>query len=81
MESIKYGRAVISTSIGAEGLRFENGTEIMIADTPSDFIVALTKLITDKPFADRLVARSTKKLDNLYTQEALDRIYYEMIDC
>lgn len=32
------GKAVITTSIGAEGLDVTNGKNIFIGDTPSDFI-------------------------------------------
>jgi polysaccharide biosynthesis protein PslH len=48
---------VVSTSIGAEGLPLENGTEILLADDPEDFANAVVRVLTDSVTADHL-ARS-----------------------
>jgi glycosyltransferase involved in cell wall biosynthesis len=37
IEGMAYGKAIVSTSIGAEGIRIENGKNILIADKAADF--------------------------------------------
>lgn len=37
LEALALGRAVVSTTIGAEGLDLRDGEDILLADTPQDF--------------------------------------------
>lgn len=46
-EAMGMGRAVVSTTIGAEGLPVENGREIVLADTPETFAAEVLSLIRD----------------------------------
>lgn len=48
IEAMALGRTVISTSIGAEGINYENNKNIFIADTPEEWINILHKLSEDK---------------------------------
>jgi glycosyltransferase involved in cell wall biosynthesis len=43
-EAMNYGKPVISTSIGAEGLPFEHNKELLIADTADAFITTIETL-------------------------------------
>ena len=47
-EAMGMGRAVVSTSIGAEGLPLQNGTEIVLADEPEHFADEVVRLITNE---------------------------------
>ena len=49
-EAMAMGKAVVSTTIGAEGLPVTNGTHVMVADDPASFARAVVVLIRD---ADR----------------------------
>lgn len=44
-EAMAMGKAVVSTSIGAEGLHFRNGQEIRLADGSAGFAEAVTELL------------------------------------
>ena len=46
-EAMAMGKAVVSTSIGAEGLDVERGHDLMIADDPSDFADCVLRLLRD----------------------------------
>jgi glycosyltransferase involved in cell wall biosynthesis len=46
-EAMAAGRAVVSTTIGAEGLPTENGRHILLADTPQEFADAVIKVLRD----------------------------------
>jgi glycosyltransferase involved in cell wall biosynthesis len=44
LEAMAYGRPVVSTSMGAEGLGLDDGTHLLLADTMIEFAKALTDL-------------------------------------
>jgi glycosyltransferase involved in cell wall biosynthesis len=44
-EAMAMGKAIVSTSIGAEGLPVRSGQNIMIADTPETFATAVVELL------------------------------------
>ena len=49
-EAMAAGRAIVSTSIGAEGLDVSNGRDIVLSDTPHEFARSVISLLKD---ADR----------------------------
>lgn len=46
-EAMAMGKALVSTSIGAEGLSFENGRDLLLADDASSFTEAILLLLRD----------------------------------
>jgi sugar transferase (PEP-CTERM/EpsH1 system associated) len=46
-EAMAMGKAVVSTSVGAEGLAVRSGENIVLADTPNDFAQAVISLLRD----------------------------------
>jgi glycosyltransferase involved in cell wall biosynthesis len=46
-EALSMGKAVVSTSVGAEGLALESGRHFLAADTAHDFAHAVTRLLRD----------------------------------
>jgi len=46
-EAMAMGKALVSTSIGAEGLTFQNGRDLLLADDASAFAEALLLLLRD----------------------------------
>ena len=46
-EAMAAGKAVVSTSIGAEGLDVHHGRDIILADSPEDFARAVVALLLD----------------------------------
>ncbi len=46
-EAMAMGKALVSTSIGAEGLSFENGRDLLLADDASSFAEAVLLLVRD----------------------------------
>jgi glycosyltransferase involved in cell wall biosynthesis len=47
VEALAAGKPVVTTSIGAEGLRVEHGRHVLIADKPDDFAAAVVRLLRD----------------------------------
>lgn len=48
IEGMAYGKAIVSTSVGAEGINYTNGKNLIIADLPKDFIKAVVDLLKDE---------------------------------
>lgn len=45
IEGMSYGKAIVSTRIGAEGIPVTHGENILLADTPDDFSAAVIDLL------------------------------------
>jgi glycosyltransferase involved in cell wall biosynthesis len=53
-EAMGAGKAVVSTTIGAEGLAVVDGRDILLADTPAAFSAAVIRLLQDSNERRRL---------------------------
>jgi glycosyltransferase involved in cell wall biosynthesis len=54
VEGFAYGKAIITTSIGAEGIPYRQGHDVLIADTAGDFAAAIVTLLSDAVYKERL---------------------------
>lgn len=46
IEGLAFGKAIVSTRIGAEGIPIINGKHILLADTPDEFVNAIDHLLS-----------------------------------
>jgi len=53
-EAMSMGKAVVSTSVGAEGLPVQTGENIVLADAPNDFASSVITLLRDSNQRHRL---------------------------
>lgn len=60
LEAFSFGRPVVSTPIGAEGLAVKPGRELLIADNPCDFAEACMQLLDSPRKAERLVEEAAR---------------------
>jgi glycosyltransferase involved in cell wall biosynthesis len=44
---MSYGKPIISTSVGAEGIGAVEGEHLMIADSPEDFVRTIIEVLND----------------------------------
>jgi glycosyltransferase involved in cell wall biosynthesis len=65
IEGMALGKAIISTSIGAEGIHYTDGEDILIADDAAGFLEAVQKCFSSKEFCNGL----GKKARQLILQE------------
>lgn len=45
IEGMAYGKPIVSTTIGAEGIPVSDGINSLLKDTPEDFAIAITGLL------------------------------------
>jgi glycosyltransferase involved in cell wall biosynthesis len=73
LESGAMRKAIVSTSIGAEGLDFEPGKEILIADTPAIFARDVIELLRDPARRKMLGEAARNRVLQDYDRTALER--------
>lgn len=71
LDAMAMGKAIVSTTVGAEGLQYEAGKHMLIADDPREFADCVTKLMNDNLLR--------KKLSVAARQLALDEYSWEVI--
>jgi|WetSurMetagenome_2_1015567.scaffolds.fasta_scaffold13484_3 polysaccharide biosynthesis protein PslH len=54
LEFLAYGKAVVTTRVGAEGISVRHGEELIIADTPEEFASGVALLLRDGKTRERL---------------------------
>jgi glycosyltransferase involved in cell wall biosynthesis len=79
LEAMAAGKAVVSTTIGAEGLALTPGRDVVVADRPQEFAAAVRALRADPARAARLGRAARALVEARYRWEAclapLERLY------
>jgi polysaccharide biosynthesis protein PslH len=57
-EAMAMEKAVVSTTVGAEGLPLSDGVELLLADEPAAFARAVVRVLTDSAYANELGQRA-----------------------
>ena len=81
-EALAMGKAVVSTTIGAEGLPVTAGKDILIADDPDSFAAAVAALVRDDALRRQLESAARRLVAERYDwsavaldfERALDRV-------
>ena len=66
LEAMSLGKTVVATTIAAEGIMYTEGQDIIIADTPEEFALAVKRLIEDKEYCDRIGENARKLIKEKY---------------
>jgi glycosyltransferase involved in cell wall biosynthesis len=66
-EAMAMGKAVVSTTVGAEGLPVRDGENIVLADTPGDFAASVISLLHDSNQRRRLGASARALVQEKYS--------------
>jgi glycosyltransferase involved in cell wall biosynthesis len=84
VEAMAMGKAIVSTSLGAEGIEAIAGRDLLIADEPAAFADAVIRLLAEPGLNER-IGRSARQLAvDRYAwrsaADALDRFYHQLLD-
>ena len=84
IESMAMGKAVIATSIGAEGINYSPGENIVIADSEKEFVKAVKKLYKNKELALSIGRNARKLVKNEHnikeTSKQLEQFYQSLLN-
>ena len=80
LEALAMERPVISTSVGAEGLELEDGRDILIADSPQEFVARIETLVANPDLQLRLGRNGRKVVEAVYgwdaAAEKLEQVWF-----
>jgi glycosyltransferase involved in cell wall biosynthesis len=77
-EAMAAGRAVVSTSVGAEGLDVTHGHDVLLADTPDEFAGAVITLLRDPARRDA-VARAAAETAERHDWSVIARQFEDVL--
>lgn len=78
LEAAANSVPIITTTVGVEGLDFENGVSCLIADTPQDFARAIDLLVNDRALCRRLGENANNVYRSKYTAKILAQVRNEL---
>jgi glycosyltransferase involved in cell wall biosynthesis len=76
--AMSIGIPVVTTSIGAEGMKLKNGENAIIADNPNDFATAVVRLYEDEKLWYKLSNNSIHHLEENFSVNAVKKIIAEI---
>jgi len=84
IEGMMLGKAIISTSIGAEGLAVIPGEDILIADDAQGFITHIRNLLNDNnlliSIASKAKVNTAKNYSNTHIAKNLETFLFEVLE-
>ncbi len=66
LEAMAFGRPVVSTTLGCEGLAAQDGEHILIADSPAALADAVIRLLNDRARRERLAHNARRLAEERY---------------
>jgi glycosyltransferase involved in cell wall biosynthesis len=83
LDAWAMGKAIVSTSIGCEGLDVVDGENILIRDDPASFAEAVLTVLSDRALRERLEAGGRESAVRTYSWpiigDHLRRCYFELL--
>lgn len=71
IEGMACGKAIVSTSVGAEGIHYHHGKDILIGDTAEAFIQHITTCLQDENLASNLGKNARRRIETEYAQKQI----------
>ena len=83
LEAMAAGLAIVTTSIGIEGIEAVPGKEVVIADEPAAMVAATLRILADPGLARQLGTAARRLVENRYEWstclEPLERLYSTLL--
>ncbi|MBS1570360.1 MAG: glycosyltransferase [Bacteroidetes bacterium] len=71
IEGMAMGRCIISTSMGAEGIDYRRGENILIADTAAEFTERMEQLLAEPRLANQIGAKAAELVRKRHNNAAI----------
>lgn len=71
LEAMALGKAIVTTTVGAEGIELEHGVDAMFADSAEDFAGAVLQLMSEPPEVRRLGKNARTVAERSYGWDAI----------
>jgi glycosyltransferase involved in cell wall biosynthesis len=84
VESMAMGKAIVSTTLGAEGIEAVAGRDLLVADQPAAFAHAVNRLLTEPGLATRIGQSARQRAVDRYSwsgaARALEGFYRRVLE-
>lgn len=80
-EAMAMGKAVVSTSLGAEGLPVRHGENILLADDPADFARSVVMLLKDQALRNNLGRAARQLVEEKYGWATVGDCFEAVLAC
>ena len=80
LEALAMGKAVVSTTVGAEGLGLVDGKEILIADEPKAFAESVLRLLTDASLCREIGENGRARVERDYDWRRIGEKLYQLYE-
>ncbi len=74
IEAAAYGKPIVSTSLGAEGLDMRDGLELLVKNDPDSIIESCLRLLHDSSLCERLGSAARAKTIQLYDKQNIIKL-------
>ncbi len=71
VEGMAMQKCIISTSLGAEGINYVNGRDLLIANTVPEFYKAIKRCISDENYCRKIGANARKLIEEQYDNDVI----------
>ena len=71
LEAMAFGRPVISTSTGAEGIEVEDGKHLLLANSSQEFVTQTLRLLDDLELQNSLVKNARQLVEEKYDWQVI----------
>jgi glycosyltransferase involved in cell wall biosynthesis len=78
-QALSFGLPVVGTAAAVEGMGLEHGREAMCADTPEDFVSAMTEVMTDTVLWQTLSEQGKASLARAFSTEVAEQALVGML--
>ena len=83
IEAMSMGKAVVTTTVGAQGINYTDGENLLIADTPEQFAHHIGRLVADGDLCRRVGEAAARLVAAEYDERVLSqrliKFYEEII--
>jgi glycosyltransferase involved in cell wall biosynthesis len=77
LDAFAAGKAVVSTSIGCEGIDINPGENILTGDSPEEFAEQVSKVLNDEPLRKKLEANARRTAVEIYSWQIIGKTLHE----
>jgi glycosyltransferase involved in cell wall biosynthesis len=79
-ECMAAGVPIVSTTVGAEGLSYKDGEDIVMADDPGDFASACVRLLTDDAARHTIAHNALKHVQSKFSWQTVSREFEAILE-
>ncbi len=79
LEAMSMGKAVVTTTLGAQGIPVRSGEHLVVADTPNEFAKETVLLLKDPRMRETLGANARKLVEEQYSWEIITKALNELL--